>query len=82
MNALDIYTKAAVDAKGMDHIKAIQTLRQYMKITLEVDLLGEIEHLNTPEQLRVMIEAGCTLAEQHAVTTRYDDLTKRMAGVR
>lgn len=82
MPALEIYTKAVVDSKGMDHLKAIQTLREYMHITPEVDIVIEILHLNTPEQLRAMIEAGCNPAELYAAVTRYDDLVKRMAGVR
>lgn len=81
MSALELYTKAANESKGMYHIGAIRNLRMYINITSIEQLAKEIDQLNDPDLLRTLIEAGLSADMQKVVTDRYDEIQKRRAGV-
>jgi len=81
MSALETYAKGAKEARGMFHIAAIRNLRIYMNNEKQVDLIQEIEHINDPDLLRTLIEAGLNAILQKVVTDRALEIVKRRAGV-
>jgi len=82
MSALETYIKPVLEQKGMAHLNALKSLRWYIRISDETELIKAIEHINNLDYLRILVEAGLKPRLMDAVTTRHDDLTKRMAGVR
>jgi predicted xylose isomerase-like sugar epimerase len=81
MSALETYTKAAKEARGIMHIAAIRNLRMYIRNEKPRDLIKEIDKINDTEQLRTLIEAGLDAILQMHVVDRYDEIQKRRAGV-
>jgi hypothetical protein len=81
MSALETYTKAAKEARGVFHIAAVRNLRMYINTTPVSEMRREIDAINDTEQLRTLIEAGLNAYLQKIVTDRYDEIQKRRAGV-
>jgi len=82
MSVLEILAKETHDAKGLEHIQHLRVLRNYIAISTEEALIEAINHINDTEVLRTLVETGLHKKLLEVVTIRYDDITKRMAGVR
>jgi hypothetical protein len=52
----------------------------YINNTPESDILYQIQHINDPDLLRTLIEAGVNETLQKAVVARVDEIQKRMRG--
>jgi len=80
MAALETYLREAQEAKGMEHLRAIATLRWYIRNSTEHDIIVAIRKIEDATLLRYIIEAGVNATLQHEVTKRHEKLTKEAAG--
>lgn len=80
MSALEIYARAALAVKGVWHMNAIRSLRDYIRQSSDEALLQSIKLINDVDILRTMIEAGLHEPILTAVTKRAEEIPKRMRG--
>ena len=80
MSALETYAKQALATKGTEHMHAISSLRRYIAITPEEELIKYINMLTDRDILRTLIEAGMRGDAWKAVVTRTGKLFEGQAG--
>ncbi|MBU1067747.1 hypothetical protein KKE60_08165 [Patescibacteria group bacterium] len=80
MSALETYAKQALAMKGTDHMHAIQSLRRYMNITPEEELIKYINMMTDKEILRTLLEAGMRGDTWKTVVSRIGQLFTGQAG--
>jgi phosphatidylinositol kinase/protein kinase (PI-3 family) len=80
MSALDMLARNASQQKGVWHINAIRSLRDYIRQCSDKELLEAISHINNVDWLRTLIEAGLHEPLLTAVTKRAEEIPKRMRG--
>lgn len=76
MSALETYAKQALATKGTEHMHAIDSLRRYINLTPEKDLILYINTLTDQDILRTLIEAGMPKDSWKAVVRRTETLRK------
>ena len=77
MSMLIDLTIAVAESVGLEHKMHIQTLRNYLKITPEREILGAIRNISRQDMLRALWEAGLNPEQQKAVLRRLDELRTR-----
>lgn len=77
MSALETYLKRMRDTKGLEHMTAVRTLRWYINVTPETDLVSAIRAITDIELLRYLIEAGLKPPLMRVTTLHYDRLKKQ-----
>ena len=80
MSALETYAKEALRTKGTEHMHAIDSLRRYMNLTPEQDLINYINMLTDQDILRTLIEAGLRGDTWKTAIRRTETLRKEKAG--
>ena len=74
MSSLRELSKRAIETKSILHKAAIQTLRDYIKQTPEIDLMREIYKIEDKNQLRAIWEAGVSQTLQLAIINQLEKL--------
>jgi hypothetical protein len=80
MAALEMMARGALITKGVWHMSAIKSLREYIRHSSDEELLEAIKYINDVDILRTMIEAGLHEPILTAVTRRAEEIPKRMRG--
>jgi hypothetical protein len=78
MSALETYAKTALETKGTEHMHAIDSLRRYIRLTSEEDLIKYVNMITDQNILRTLIEAGLK-GNVWTATVRRSDLLRREA---
>ena len=58
MSALETYLKTAAETKGTWHKQAIQSVRSYIKISREEDVIAAIKLIRNQQLIRLLWEVG------------------------
>lgn len=58
MTLLKRYVHHLMNARGLEHLPAVVTLREYLKKTPEIVLCDELSGLSTIDEMRALQEAG------------------------
>lgn len=77
MSALETYAKQAQIVKGTYHLAAIQSLRSYIKLTPEEELIKYINMITDLDLLRILQEAGIRGDANRALISRMNLLAKQ-----
>jgi len=80
MSALETYTKQVRQMKGTEHMHALDSLRRYMNLTPEEELIQQINMWTDQDMLRTLIEAGVRGDVWRALVRRTEVLRKERAG--
>jgi len=80
MSALELYAKEALRTRGVQHMHALDSLRRYINLTPEDELIRTINTLTDPDILRTLIEAGLRGDVWKALVRRADMLRKEKEG--
>lgn len=80
MSALEIYLKAVVGKRGLEHAIAIQNLRQYIRVSDEETIAEFIVRINDINLLKYLWEVGLTSRLQRAAMARYNTLKAEQGG--
>lgn len=80
MSALETYAKQALATRGTEHMHAIDSLRRYMNLTPEEDLIKYINMLTDRDILRTLLEAGMRGDTWKAVVSRIGQIYTGQAG--
>jgi len=80
MSALETYAKQALETKGTEHMHAIDSLRRYIRLTPEEELIKYINMLTSREILRTLLEAGMPRDTWKAVVSRIGQIYTGQAG--
>lgn len=80
MSALETYAKQARQTRGTQHMHAIDSLRRYMRLTPNEELIKYINMITDPDILRTLMEAGCIADVWTAAVRRGEILRKEKAG--
>lgn len=79
MSALETYAKEALRTKGTEHMHAIDSLRRYINLSREEDLIIYINMITDQDILRTLIEAGMR-AEAWTATVRRTETLRKEGG--
>jgi len=74
MSSLFNLCKQVIETKGILHKATIETLRNYLKVTPEEELLKAIFDFWRPDLMRALWEAGLSQTLQLAVIKRLEEL--------
>jgi hypothetical protein len=80
MSALEYILEQCSALRGIEHINAIRTLRSYIRLTPEDEVVLAINRITNIMLLKHIIEAGVNARLQKATLTRYDLLKKEQGG--
>jgi len=80
MSALELYAKQARQTKGTQHLAALESLRAYMRLTSQEDIIRHVNMITDPDILRTLIEAGMRGETLKATVRRADMLRKEKEG--
>lgn len=80
MSALETYTKQVRQTKGTEHMHALDSLRRYMNLTPEEELIQQINMWTDLDMLRTLIEAGVRGDVWRALVRRAEMLRKEKVG--
>ena len=80
MSALELYAKQIINTKGTQHLAMLESLRSYIRLTSEDELIRYINMITDPEILRTLIEAGLRGDVWKAAVRRADMLRKEKEG--
>jgi hypothetical protein len=80
MSALELYAKTIRGTKGTQHLAALESLRSYMRLTSEEEIIRYINTITDPDTLRTLIEAGMRGETLKATVRRADMLRKEKEG--
>jgi len=75
MPKLGEYAESVYYAVGLTHMRQLNALRQYLKVTPESQLIKEIKAIRNPDYLRSLWEAGLRQPLQEAVMAKLEELT-------
>lgn len=81
MSALETYLKAIRDAKGIEHMSAMNNLRAYMRLSTFKEIYDAIYRIQDIDLFRYLIEAGLKPDLLRITLKRYDAL-KAQSGVK
>jgi hypothetical protein len=76
MSALELYAKQIINTKGTQHLAMLESLRSYIRLTSEDELIRYINMITDPEILRTLIEAGMRGTTHKATISRLNLLMK------
>jgi hypothetical protein len=80
MSALELYAKQAQEKRGYEHMQAIKSLRSYMNLTSEEELIRYINMITDMDTLRTLTEAGMRGNTHKALISRMNLLIKEQTG--
>jgi hypothetical protein len=80
MSALELYAKEALRTRGVQHMAALDSLRRYINLTPEDELIRYVNTITDPDILRTLIEAGLRGDVWKALVRRADMLRKEKEG--
>jgi len=80
MSALETYAKQALATRGTEHMHAIDSLRRYINLSREEDLIAYINMITDQDIIRILIEAGLRGDTWKAAVRRTAMLAKEKEG--
>ena len=80
MSALETYAKQALTTRGTEHMHAIDSLRRYINLSREEDLIAYIKMITDQVIIRILIEAGLRGDTWKTAVRRSAILIKEQAG--